>query len=198
MVKLIDNNSFEKEIKEGVTFVDFYADWCGPCKMSAPVIDEMSNEIDGVNFAKVDVDQSPELAAQFSVRSIPTFMIFKDGEKVNSVSGFNGKPSLLSLIEQSKQKALLKFSKTLHSALTDKEQIENLRKTVYVTDKYVMHKQGIIISLRVKINNVWGYWIYFNEPFENARGGLSKKRFIKESNIKLVDQFCNCFINYNV
>jgi thioredoxin 1 len=78
-----DKNSFQSEVLDSAepVVVDFWAEWCGPCKMIAPSLDEISNEMAGkVKIAKVNIDENPELAAQFGVRSIPTLMLFKGGE----------------------------------------------------------------------------------------------------------------------
>lgn len=79
----IDKNSFKQDVLESAepVVVDFWAEWCGPCKMIAPSLEEISREMAGkVKIAKVNVDENPELAAQFGVRSIPTLMLFKGGE----------------------------------------------------------------------------------------------------------------------
>ncbi len=93
---------FQKEVLEskGMTLVDFYADWCGPCKMVAPVIDELSGERKDVKFVKVNVDEHSDLASQYSVFSIPTFVIFKDGKAVNQFSGAMGKEGFVSEIDK--------------------------------------------------------------------------------------------------
>ena len=75
--------------------VDFWATWCAPCRMVAPVIDELATEYEGkVNFAKLDVDQNPKTASKYSVMSIPTLIIFKKGEPVSHVVGFRPKAEL--------------------------------------------------------------------------------------------------------
>lgn len=86
-------DSFNKEVTEhkGIVLVDFYADWCGPCKMVAPIIDELASEMKDVKFVKVNVDENQDLAAQFSVFSIPTFLIFKDGSVKNQFVGAHSK-----------------------------------------------------------------------------------------------------------
>lgn len=88
----ITQDQFKKEVLEhkGVVFVDFHAEWCGPCKMTEPIIEELATNSeykDKVKFVKVDVDSNQDLAAQFSVFSIPTFITFKDGEPVGQFAG---------------------------------------------------------------------------------------------------------------
>ena len=77
----------ETLVQNGVTLVDFFATWCGPCQMLGPVLDELSNRAD-YKIVKVDVDQANELAVQFGVRSVPTMVIFKDGQPVETLVGF--------------------------------------------------------------------------------------------------------------
>jgi len=75
--------------------VDFWAPWCGPCKMVAPVVDELSDDYDGkVSFVKINVDDSPKLASQFGIMSIPTLMLFKAGQPVDTIIGFRPKDEL--------------------------------------------------------------------------------------------------------
>ncbi|CAM3095625.1 thioredoxin [Streptobacillus ratti] len=89
-----------KEIceKEKVVLVDFFATWCGPCKRLGPVLDELSEEAD-FSIVKIDVDQFPELAGEYGVRSIPTLFVVKDGEKVATDLGFKTKEELISLVK---------------------------------------------------------------------------------------------------
>lgn len=100
----LDKNTFNKEVLEekGYVLVDFYADWCGPCKMTAPIIEELANEISDVKFVKVNVDENPELASNYQVFSIPTFIIFKDGKAVHQFVGAMGKEGFLSEIKAAK------------------------------------------------------------------------------------------------
>jgi len=80
-----DNSNFEAEVLKSdiPVVVDFWAEWCGPCKMIAPSLEEISNEMDGkVKIAKLNMDENPELAARYGVRSIPTLLMFKGGEPV--------------------------------------------------------------------------------------------------------------------
>lgn len=88
----LSKNSFEDFIKEGVVLIDFFADWCMPCLMMAPVIDEMSEKFDGrINFGKVNVEDNQDLASKFGVSSIPNFILFKDGKVVDQfVGGMTG------------------------------------------------------------------------------------------------------------
>ena len=79
----VDNNNFKSDVleAEGPVVVDFWAEWCGPCKMIGPSLEEIANEMAGkVKITKLNIDENPEIAAQFGVRSIPTLMIFKGGE----------------------------------------------------------------------------------------------------------------------
>ncbi len=80
--------NFDETVKEGVTLVDFWAPWCGPCRMIAPVIEELADEYEGkATIAKVNTDEEQEIAVKFGIRSIPTVMIFKDGEVVDQMIG---------------------------------------------------------------------------------------------------------------
>jgi thioredoxin 1 len=95
--------TFDQEIAkdEGVTVVDFWAPWCGPCRMVGPVMEELSEEYDGqVRFAKVNVDDNQQIAGAFGIRSIPTIGFFKNGEAVGSVVGAYPKQALKEVIEQ--------------------------------------------------------------------------------------------------
>ena len=92
---------FEEVIKEGVTLVDFYASWCGPCKMLAPFIEEISEEYDGkVKVCKIDVDEVESLAYKFNVRSIPTLMYFKDGKLKEVNVGFQDKKTIENVLQK--------------------------------------------------------------------------------------------------
>ena len=72
---------FEAAIKEGTVLVDFFATWCGPCKMLSPVLEEVANENPNINVLKIDVDEVGELAARYGIQSIPTLMLFKNGQR---------------------------------------------------------------------------------------------------------------------
>jgi thioredoxin 1 len=90
----------EKVIKVKIALVDFYAQWCGPCQMAAPIIDKMADELhDTIFIGKVDVDQERELATKYSVQSIPTIIIYKDGKEVDRKIGFPGEDGLRNLVK---------------------------------------------------------------------------------------------------
>lgn len=97
---IIDKKRFD-EIKqnEGVVLIDFFASWCGPCKMLAPIIDEIAEERADVSVVKINVDDEPELAERFGVFSIPTLVVMKNGEVVNKSSGARPKDQILALLE---------------------------------------------------------------------------------------------------
>ena len=99
-VKKLNLNNFDSEIleRDGLSIVDFYADWCGPCKMVAPVLDSIAEERDDVTVGKVNVDQDGELAVRYGVMSIPTIVIFKDGKEINRSVGAKSKAGILALL----------------------------------------------------------------------------------------------------
>ncbi|OOM06646.1 thioredoxin [Clostridium saccharobutylicum] len=88
-MKIVNSAEFKNEIESGIVLVDFFATWCGPCKMLAPVLEGLSSELEGkAKIIKVDIDQSPDLADQFQISSVPTMIIFKDGQKADMLVGF--------------------------------------------------------------------------------------------------------------
>lgn len=95
------DQTFATETGSGTVLVDFWAPWCGPCKMIAPVLEELDAEIgEKVKIVKVDVDENPESAGKFGVMSIPTLLILKNGEVVDKVIGFQPKEALAERLEQ--------------------------------------------------------------------------------------------------
>ncbi|MCD5382873.1 thioredoxin [Candidatus Gracilibacteria bacterium] len=98
--KFTDAN-FAEDIKTGISLVDFYADWCGPCQMMGPVIDELAGEFEGkARIGKLNVDENPETSQKYGIMGIPAIKIFKDGEVVEEISGLVGKEVLVSAIEK--------------------------------------------------------------------------------------------------
>ena len=100
MATALTKETFNQTIENGVTLVDFWAPWCGPCKMQLPIVEELSTELSGkANIAKINVDEEPEIASQFGVMSIPTLILFKDGQPVDKMVGLQSKDALKNKIE---------------------------------------------------------------------------------------------------
>ena len=100
ILKIAEEN-FKKEVLEETktVLVDFYADWCGPCKMIAPVIEAAAKENANVKFIKINVDEAQELAMNYNIMSIPTLLVMKDGQEINRAVGLIDKSELLELIK---------------------------------------------------------------------------------------------------
>ena len=100
----LNDQSFQNEVENkeaGTVLVDFWAPWCAPCKMLAPVLDEIDAEIgDKVKITKLNVDENPEVPGRFGVLSIPTLILFKDGKEVNKMVGFQSKEQLLEWLNE--------------------------------------------------------------------------------------------------
>ncbi|AQX53554.1 thioredoxin [Priestia flexa] len=95
------DQTFSNEIGSGLVLVDFWAPWCGPCKMIAPVLEELDQEYgEKVKIVKVDVDENQETAGSHGVMSIPTLILFKDGQKVDQVIGYQPKEALAELVDK--------------------------------------------------------------------------------------------------
>ncbi|MBH5320533.1 thioredoxin [Paenibacillus sp. GSMTC-2017] len=95
MAVALTKETFTQSVENGVSLVDFWAPWCGPCKMQLPIVEELSTELEGqATIAKINVDEEPELASQFGVMSIPTLILFKDGQPVDKMVGLQSKDAL--------------------------------------------------------------------------------------------------------
>ena len=93
----VDDSNFDEIVLQAKTpvLVDFWAEWCGPCRMVAPVVEELAEEYEGrISFVKLDVDQNPKAASRYGIMSIPTLLIFKDGSPVSNIVGFRPKAEL--------------------------------------------------------------------------------------------------------
>jgi thioredoxin 1 len=96
----LNNSNFESTIAEGVTLVDFWAPWCGPCRMIAPIIEELAEDFDGkAAIAKVNTDEEQDIAIKYGIRSIPTLIIFKNGEVADQMVGAAGKQAIADKID---------------------------------------------------------------------------------------------------
>lgn len=100
-MKVVNSNEFKELMNDDVVLVDFFATWCGPCKMLGPVLESAASKLEGkVNIVKVDVDESGDLAAQFGIMSVPTMILFKKGQVVAKFSGYMPEPQLIENIEK--------------------------------------------------------------------------------------------------
>ena len=97
----VNSDNFEDEVLQSKTtvLVDFYADWCGPCKMLSPIVDEIAEEVNNVKVCKINVDEARDIAGKYDIMSIPTLLVFKNGSVVNSSLGLVDKRKILDLIK---------------------------------------------------------------------------------------------------
>ena len=98
-IKLNSNNFDQVRNNEGISLIDFYADWCGPCRMVLPIVEEIASEREDLLVGKINVDDNPELAREFGIFSIPTLVVIKNGEIVQRASGARSKEKILELVE---------------------------------------------------------------------------------------------------
>ncbi|MFD0897056.1 thioredoxin [Loigolactobacillus binensis] len=101
MVQAITDQDFKQETGTGVVLTDFWATWCGPCRMQSPVVEQLAEDYDGeVKFTKMDVDANPATAQSFGIMSIPTLLLKKDGEVVETLVGYHSKDQLDQVLKQ--------------------------------------------------------------------------------------------------
>ena len=101
MLKHINTvEEFDAAIKEGSVLVDFFATWCGPCKMLSPLLEEIADENPNISVLKIDVDEVGQLAAKYGIQAIPTLMLFKNGQRIETRMGYQNKNQLLAFINQ--------------------------------------------------------------------------------------------------
>jgi thioredoxin 1 len=102
-VKQVSDDSFDAEVMQAAlpALVDFWAPWCGPCKAIAPMLDELAAEFDGkIKMAKMNVDENPATPGRYSIRAIPTFILFKDGKIVDQITGAVGKSQMVAMLNK--------------------------------------------------------------------------------------------------
>jgi thioredoxin 1 len=100
-VKTFTDSNFDDEIKNGVTLVDFWAEWCGPCRRLAPAVDAIATEYDGrATVAKMNVDENPNVPGRFMIRGIPTLLIFKNGQLADQIVGLVPKEEITKKLDQ--------------------------------------------------------------------------------------------------
>lgn len=97
----LNESNFDASVAEGVTLVDFWAPWCGPCRMQTPVLEDLAGQVaSAVRIAKVNVDEQPALAGRFQVSGIPLLVVLKDGREVQRMVGLQTKQALMSVLSQ--------------------------------------------------------------------------------------------------
>lgn len=99
-LKQLNDGNFQEEISKGVTLVDFYATWCGPCRMIAPIVEQLSTQFEGkAKIAKLDIDQASQTTSHLQITSVPTLIVFKDGKEVKRVVGVKDLDYLSNLVQ---------------------------------------------------------------------------------------------------
>ncbi len=100
MLKYVTEKDYAEEVKEGIVLVDFYADWCGPCKMIAPILETFASKHEDVKVLKVNVDEEQGLAMEHEIMAIPTLLLYKDGKIVSNKQGFANLELLEEMVEE--------------------------------------------------------------------------------------------------
>jgi thioredoxin 1 len=100
-LKTLTDSNFDQEIGTGVTLVDFWAEWCGPCRRIAPIVEQLAGEYDGrATVAKLNVDENPNIPGRFMIRGIPTLLLFKNGQLADTLVGLAPKEDIARMIER--------------------------------------------------------------------------------------------------
>ncbi len=100
-VKTFTDSNFDDETKQGVVLVDFWAEWCGPCRRLAPTVDALASEFDGrATVAKLNVDENPNVPGKYAIRGIPTLLLFKEGQLADTIVGLAAKDDIAKMIEK--------------------------------------------------------------------------------------------------
>lgn len=103
VIKHLTEDTFDKDVGNGVTLVDFYADWCGPCRMMTPILEKVASEVKGKAIvAKLDIEKAQKTASHFQITSIPTLVLFKDGKEVGRLVGLKDGEAIKDFINQAK------------------------------------------------------------------------------------------------
>ena|SRR5579872_1647137 len=99
-IKHLTDENFEKEIEKGVTLVDFHANWCAPCRMLAPLLEQVAKDLKGkASFAKIDIDAEQKTAGHFQITSVPTLILFKNGKEVNRLIGLRNAEAIKDFVQ---------------------------------------------------------------------------------------------------
>jgi len=100
MVKVVTDNDFAAQTDTGVVLTDFWATWCGPCRMQSPVVEKLEEQMPNVKFTKMDVDQNPETPKGFGIQAIPTLLVKKNGDVVEKIIGYHTKDQLQDILNK--------------------------------------------------------------------------------------------------